>query len=813
MSLAIDDGSQTRAFGPDDFPLALSVGSDGGLLSGTGAERAPAAWLLFHHGRYSIQPEAPRTPVRHNGHPISAPAWIGDGDELALGPLRIAVSESGGDVVLKTVAPPAAPSVGTDPSPAIAPDDDQERRFGRRIGRGPETSARKRRFASPRNAALAVLAVLSLGVAFVLAASPVEIRVSPAPDSLSVSGFPPAIRLSGRYLMLPGTYEVAADKAGYRPLREKIAVTSSAPPVAELAMRKLPGLLTVLTPPVSGATILVDGKRAGTSPASDLEIDPGRREIAIASERYLAETRTVEIAGENRRQSIEIPLRPGWGTVSIDSVPPGADVRIDGKDAGRTPLTIEPLAGAHELEFRLDGWKPATRRIEIAAGQTDSLAPVALERIDGTLSVVSDPPGATVTVDGEFRGRTPASFPLVSEKEYAIRISRAGYGDVVRRIRIAGAVTTPLEVRLAPEFGTVFLTSSPPGATLLVNGRPAGSATQRLSLPTVPQQIEVSKPGYVPFRTTVTPRTGIASRLTVTLKTVGEELRERDRTGVATKAGQRLRLVQFLAPARITVGAPRREPGRRSNEAEYPVELSRSFWISEKEVTNAEFVQFRPGHASGSFQGNRLDASDQPVANVSWDDAARYANWLSAQEGLPQAYREENGTMVPVRPLGTGYRLPTEAEWEYVARYGAKASAAPRRFPWGNDMPPPNGSGNYADDGTLRLAFVIPGYADPFPVAAPVGRFAANGAGLFDLGGNVAEWCHDYYDVPLPGSGTAVQGKDPAGPSTGRFHVIKGSSWRTGSVSELRLAFRDYAEKPRNDLGFRIARYVDDARN
>jgi formylglycine-generating enzyme required for sulfatase activity len=809
MSRADSDGTDTRRFAADAFPVALAVGRDGGLLAGPEAEASPAAWLLFHHGRCSIRPEASRTPVRLNGERIDAPVWLDAEDELALGPLRLRVAADGNGASVAAAAPnPPGPVPEGDA--LQPPSDDHARGFGRRIGAAPAPAAGRRRLAGPRNAAIAVLALLALAVAFVLAATPLEVRISPEPDNLAVTGFPPAVPLSGRYLLLPGTYKFRADKAGYRPLRETLKVGAGGRTVAEFAMRKLPGLVTILTPPVAGARILVDGREAGTSPASDLELDPGRREIAIVSERHLRETRTVEVEGESRRQTVEIALRPGWGTLSVDTVPSGATVRMDGREVGSTPVTFEPLAGAHDLEFLLDGWKPAARRFEIVAGQRDTLAPVALERIDGTLRVSSDPPGATVTVNGEYRGLTPTSVALVSERDYAVRIAKAGFGAVARTVRIRGAETTPIDVRLEPEFGTVFLTSSPPGAALRVNGRPAGSATQRLSLQAVPQTLEISKPGYVTAKTTVTPRAGIASRVTIALKTVGEEMRDRDRKGVTTPGGQRIRLVQLLQPARFNVGAPRREPGRRSNEGEYPVELTRSFWISEKEVTNAEFVKFRSGHASGSYHGNALDAPDQPVANVSWEDAARYANWLSKQEGLPPAYREEKGTMVPVLPLGTGYRLPTEAEWEFVARYGARASAPPLRFPWGADMPPPNGSGNYADDGPLRLPFVIPGYADPFPAAAPVGKFPANPAGLYDLGGNVAEWCHDFYDVPAPG-GVAQPGRDPAGPADGRFRVIKGASWRTGSVSELRLAYRDYAEKPRNDLGFRIARYADEA--
>jgi len=216
-----------------------------------------------------------------------------------------------------------------------------------------------------------------------------------------------------------------------------------------------------------------------------------------------------------------------------------------------------------------------------------------------------------------------------------------------------------------------------------------------------------------------------------------------------------------------------------------------------------------PRHSSGNYRGTSLDDPGQPVVNVSWKDAARYANWLSKKEGLQPAYREKNGKVVSVIPLTKGYRLPTEAEWDFVSRYdgGQESLNKPLRFPWGDSMPPLKNSGNYADDGTQRLPFAISGYVDGSPVSAPVGKFTPNRSLIYDLGGNVAEWCHDFYDVPL-GNITKLL-RDASGPRKGRFHVVKGASWRSGSITELRLSYRDYALKPRNDIGFRIVRYVE----
>jgi formylglycine-generating enzyme required for sulfatase activity len=254
------------------------------------------------------------------------------------------------------------------------------------------------------------------------------------------------------------------------------------------------------------------------------------------------------------------------------------------------------------------------------------------------------------------------------------------------------------------------------------------------------------------------------------------------------------------------MGASRREPGRRANETIRNVRFTRPFYLSVSEVTNAEFRKFDGNHDSGEIQGNSLNGDKQPVVNVTWEQAALYCNWLSEQASLPPFYRVTDNKVTGFDPQSNGYRLPTEAEWEWAARDQGNGELL--RFPWGEAMPPKSKSGNFADISSAPiLGNLIKDYNDGHIVSAPVASFTANSKGLYDLGGNVAEWINDFYDIAVPSEMDVAT--DPAGPDTGEHHLIRGSSWAHGTIVELRLSFRDYGSEKRNDTGFRIARYLE----
>ncbi len=278
-----------------------------------------------------------------------------------------------------------------------------------------------------------------------------------------------------------------------------------------------------------------------------------------------------------------------------------------------------------------------------------------------------------------------------------------------------------------------------------------------------------------------------------------------------------MRLVRIPA-GEFVMGSSPSEEGHVVNEAPpHRVRITRAFEMGAHEVTNAQFAEFveatgyrteaerdvgggfgidferaevvqDPKHTwkDPGFPGF-TPGPEHPVLMISWSDAEAFCRWLSEKEGRT-------------------YRLPTEAEWEYAARAGTTT-------PWwtGEDPGALAGAANTAD-AALRSrvpkASWTAEWDDGFPFLAPVGSFAANPFGLYDMTGNVWEWCHDWYRSDYYASSEEV---DPKGPEIGSFRTIRGGGW-FNDAKQNRSAQRIYFNPTfRYCLlsGFRVVRELE----
>lgn len=467
------------------------------------------------------------------------------------------------------------------------------------------------------------------------------------------------------------------------------------------------------------------------------------------------------------------------GGVRITSEPAGALVVIDGEIACRaTPCEVAIQADMKTMAMFLELHE--TRRGPVPSEDTSW----DLEPKFGYLSVGSSPTGATVFLNGEIIGSAPLAGVRVPVGEHVVQVG----GDrchlpVKTRIRVAAGgrehvqsqVETTLsgvEVRSFDGEGNVV------GARVIVDGKELGTAPGVVAVPTCSTRLEVA-----PLE-----EEGPRRRMALVL-----EPRSVARFDVILVGGLSGRGPVTVTRGVYRIGKPG-SGGRPGAEPVLDVELTYDVWVQNTEVTQQQWLDLM-GHNPSGFGTCGLDC---PVERVNWFDAAVYTNKLSEAEGLEPCYELTGCTGEPgtgcspgspqcdgayeckVRFAGlqcTGYRLPTETEWE-VAAAGDGVIGDPRDIGW----------------------FQV----NSENKSHPVGGKAPNSLGMFDVFGNVSEWTHDYW-----GTRPTDRQTDWAGPPTGTNRVCKGSAYLS-PAEQLRPAYR-YGVNPDfrgKGLGFRIARTV-----
>jgi len=384
------------------------------------------------------------------------------------------------------------------------------------------------------------------------------------------------------------------------------------------------------------------------------------------------------------------------------------------------------------------------------------------------LSVESNISDARVFVDGQYVGSTNLTNIDISPGDHQIRVESEGYEPYTKEIRFESGRTRDLYVVLDPK--------APLKARLYVDTKPEDSKVrildigeafyQGMKLDAGRYHVEVSADGYELRKVWVTLFAGQDKSLDIHLKPVAvvQTVASKDKK-ITNSLGMEF---NYIEPGTFIMGSPSDEAGRTKIEKQHQVTLTKGFYMQTTEVTQKQW-QAVMGSNPSHFQ---KCGDDCPVESVSWDDVQDFIFKLNQREG------------------GEIYRLPNEAEWEYAGRAGSTAAFASGGI---NET----ACGN--DDHLNTIGWYC-GNSNNTP--HPAAQKQPNTWGLYDLHGNVWEWCQDWYGH-YPSSAVS----DPIGASSDSLRVIRGGSWNS-HARHCRSAYR-FMNVPNYkfyDLGFRLLR-------
>jgi len=364
-----------------------------------------------------------------------------------------------------------------------------------------------------------------------------------------------------------------------------------------------------------------------------------------------------------------------------------------------------------------------------------------------------------VLVDGRYVGSTDLSNISVSAGERRIRVEKNGYEAYTKRVNFekgrSMSMFVHLDKRTLPK-GRLYVNTRPENARVrILNIGP--KFFQGMDLEAGRYHVEVSSTGFKTKTLWVNLSAGEDKNIDIRLspvstpKSVGK---------ITNSLGMQF---VYIQPGTFMMGSPPSEPGRDSDERQHRVTLTKGFYMQTTEVTQGQWRAVM-GNNPSNFKNC---GNDCPVEQISWNDSQTFIQKLNRKEGT---YR---------------YRLPTEAQWEYAARAGSK-----KGFCFGDDA--------------RKLGQYAWSWYNSKTSPNPVAQKKPNDWGLYDIHGNVYEWCQDWKGSYPTGPVT-----DPTGPSSGSSRVLRGGSWVSKVVNarNFRLANRN-GGKPglRGDwVGFRLA--------
>ena len=629
--------------------------------------------------------------------------------------LRDALGVSGGD------ARAGAAQAAADPEAAEERTDDKARIAARGSMAGRAAPVRSGRSRIVIAATTTVVIAISIGVYLLRP----EGELQPAGEAIPEQ--PPPAQIEPPALPEPPAVPQQPEPSAGLADVDTPATDSSPPESEEPPPEPTAALVVVTSPP--GVVVLLDGSAVGETPLELPGLATGEHRIALSHPHYHTVASDLTLSGDSPTR-IERELVRATGTLRVTTTPSGAWIESNGvRLADATPATLSELpAGPVALKLGASGYVSVDVGAVVPKDEVRALE-VTLERALGTLTLALSPPDAEVLLpDLEFPYEPGVNLP---EGTHRIRVTKPGYRSVTDTVEVAGA--TRDEIVLEPDrHYSLTVATDPPGAVVtFVDAEHAYSPG--MLMPPGEYRLRVSLESYAPWEGTV--RHGVAATVhDVSLEFVPAEYAD------PLSSGGTGPVMTVIPAGSFRMGCVSGAACTPPELPVHPVTIETPFAMSKYEVTFEDFDRFV--QATGWPRPDDLGwgRERRPVINVSWEDAAAYANWLSSE-------------------TGRRYALPSEAEWEYAARAGADTAYA-----WGDSI---DEQANCDDCSPHTVRHAVRG-------TEPVGSFRPNAWGLYDMHGNVWEWVLDCWNETYAGAPT-----DGNAWTEGdcRRRLLRGGSW------------------------------------
>jgi len=513
--------------------------------------------------------------------------------------------------------------------------------------------------------------------------------------------------------------------------------------------------ITVQTTPID-AIVTLDGAPFPNNLSTKVTI--GKHRLRVEKAGYSIIDQEIMVSPEKTFFQVNLTTNDPIA-VTINSNPPDAEIFIDGMSKGKTRKALFMYPGTYELRLSLSSYLMISEQITINTDEKLNNFTYNLVKNAGKLKIEVTPSIATVRINkevanaNEIQELTPGTYQIEAEAET--------YYPYKGTIEITLGDIKTEKITLTQKVGKLQFAINPPEAecALLQNGVEKYRWTGLKIFSTIAEgtyDLTAKANGFKSY----------SGKLTISEnQTLIEDIQMIAGSDIPD-------WMVYVEGGTFAMGS---NDGGSDEKPTHQVTIS-SFYIGKIEVTQ-ELWESVMGKNPSNFKGDK-----RPVEKVSWYDAVEFCNKLSIKEGLRQAYFGV-GSKIICDFNSNGYRLPTEAEWEYAARGGNKSESY--KYSGSNSIV---NVGWYIDNSGSETH--------------KVGTKLPNELGLYDMSGNVWEWCWDWYGEYNSGSQT-----NPKGPNVGSIRVRRGSSWRFDAVFYYVTSRHFYSPDSKyNALGFRLTR-------